>query len=475
MPKPYKTIALLTLLLLGASGCGRSAWAAGTPITVDVSQGKLVTLATPATTVFIADPTIADVQVPMPTRVFVLGRKAGHTTLYALGAEGQQLLTMEVEVRNPGEAVQKSIESDPRGKGIQVQGTNNGLALEGKVQDPATAYRANQIAAGFQKDSDALDDRVKIKSSAQVMIRVRIAEVSRSITKELGINWNSVLSAGAFKFGLFTGRTTFPVTTNSVTGGQVSNVFTPDPSGAGSLMTFFNTSHLSGNAVIDALAQDGLISILAEPNLTALSGEKASFLAGGEFPIPVAQYQNAITIEFKQYGVSLDFVPTVLSSNHISLHVRPEVSELTTVGEVTVNGITVPGLQVRRADTTVELGSGQSFAIGGLLQNNSTSNVSRYPGLGDLPILGALFRSSNFTRNESELIIIVTPYIVKPIDDPKSIRLPTDGLRPPSDLELMLLGKISGSRAVPSEYDGQLATERLNGPRLSGDAGFELE
>ena len=475
MPKSFKTIALLTLLLLGASGGGRSAWAAGTPITVDVSQGKLVTLATPATTVFIADPTIADVQVPMPTRVFVLGRKAGHTTLYALGAEGQQLLTMDVEVRNPGEAVQKSIESDPRGKGIQVQGTNNGLALEGTAPDPATAYRANQVAAGFQKDSDALDDRVKIKSSAQVMIRVRIAEVSRSITKELGINWNSVLSVGSFKFGLVTGRTTFPVTNNSVTGAQVNNVFTPDPTGAGSLITAFNTSHITGNAVIDALAQDGLISILAEPNLTALSGEKASFLAGGEFPIPVAQYQNAITIEFKQYGVSLDFVPTVLSSNHISLHVRPEVSELTTVGEVTVNGITVPGLQVRRADTTVELGSGQSFAIGGLLQNNSTATVSRYPGLGDLPILGALFRSSNFTRNESELIIIVTPYIVKPIDDPKSIRLPTDGLRPPSDLELMLLGKISGSRAVPTEYDGQLATERLSGPRLSGDAGFELE
>jgi pilus assembly protein CpaC len=475
MPKHLKSIALFTLILLGASACGREAWAAGTPITVDVSQGRLVTLPTPAATVFIADPTIADVQVPMPTRVFVLGRKAGHTTLYALGAEGQQLLTMDVEVRNPSEAVQKSIESDPKGKDIQVHGTNTGLALEGSVQDPATAYRANQIATGFQKDADTLDDRLKIKSSAQVMIRVRIAEVSRSITKELGINWNSVLSTGAFKFGLITGRTTFPITTNSVTGSQIGNIFSPDPTGAGSLITSFNTRHFSGNAVIDALAQDGLISILAEPNLTALSGEKASFLAGGEFPIPVAQYQNAITIEFKQYGVSLDFVPTVLSANHISLHVRPEVSELTTVGEVTVNGITVPGLQVRRADTTVELGSGQSFAIGGLLQNNSTSNVSRYPGLGDLPVLGALFRSSNFTRNESELIIIVTPYIVKPIDDPKSIRLPTDSLRPPSDLELMLLGKISGSRAVPSEYDGQLAVERLNGPRLSGDAGFELE
>jgi pilus assembly protein CpaC len=461
-------------MLLGAAGLGRSAWAAGAPVVIDVSQGRLISLSTPATTVFIADPTIADVQVPMPTRVFVLGRKAGHTTLYALGADGQQVAAMDIEVRNAGAATQQSIEADPGARDVHVAGTNSGLALEGTARDPAAAYRANQIATSAQKDGDSLDDRLKIKSSAQVMIRVRIAEVSKTVTKELGFNWNTLLSAGAFKFGLVTGRSAFPVTTNSVTG-ATSTLFAPDPSGAGSILSSVGTGAVSGNAVIDALAQDGLISILAEPNLTALSGEKASFLAGGEFPIPVAQYQNAITIEFKQYGVSLDFVPTVLASNHISMHVRPEVSELTTTGEVTVNGITVPGLQVRRADTTIELGSGQSFAIGGLLQNNSSSTVSRYPGLGDLPVLGALFRSSNFTRNETELIIIVTPYIVKPIDDPKTIRLPTDGLRPPTDLELMLLGKVSGARTEPSEYDGQLAIERMSGPRLSGDAGFELE
>jgi pilus assembly protein CpaC len=464
------------LLVLAAAGSGRPAWAAGAPVVVDVSQGRLINLASPAATVFIADPAIADVQVPMPTRVFVLGRKAGHTTLYALGADGQQIAAMEVEVHNPGSsATQQLINADPGGRDVHVASTNSGLALEGTARDPAAAYRANQLAASSQKDGDSLDDRLKIKSSTQVMIRVRIAEVSRTITKELGINWNSVLSTGAFQFGLITGRTVFPSTTNSVTGVVTNNVFTPDPTGAGSILAGVATKHFSGDAVIDALAQDGLISILAEPNLTTLSGEKASFLAGGEFPIPVAQYQNAITIEFKQYGVSLDFVPTVLASNHINMHVRPEVSELTTTGEVTVGGITVPGLQVRRADTTIELGSGQSFAIGGLLQNNASSTISRYPGLGDLPVLGPLFRSTNFTRSETELIIIVTPYIVKPIDDPKSIRLPTDGLRPPSDLELMLLGKVSGARTQPAEYDGQLAIERMSGPRLSGDAGFELE
>jgi pilus assembly protein CpaC len=474
MKKLLRTIAIVALLVLGATSLGRPASAAGTAIVVDVSQGKLVSLAVPATTVFIADPTIADVQVPLPTRVFVLGRKAGHTTLYALGAEGQQIAALDVEVRNPGEAVQKSVDLDPAAHDVQIKGTNSGLALEGTARDPAAAYRANQVAAGFQKEGESLDDRVKIKSSAQVTIRVRIAEVSRSVTKELGFNWNALLSAGAFKFGLVTGRTVFPAT-QSATGATIPGLFTPDPTGAGSTLVSAATSHVNFDSVIDALAQDGLISVLAEPNLTALSGESASFLAGGEFPIPIAQNQNAISIEFKQYGVSLNFVPTVLASNHISMHVRPEVSELSTQGAITLGGVQIPGLTVRRADTTIELGSGESFAIGGLLQNNMTSTVSRYPGLGDIPVLGALFRSSNFTRNESELIIIVTPYIVKPIADPKLIRLPTDGLRPPSDLEQMLLGRIEGTRATPAEYDGQLAVERLSGPRLQGDAGFELE
>ncbi|HEV2676368.1 MAG TPA: type II and III secretion system protein family protein [Aliidongia sp.] len=469
-----KSFAVVMLLVLGAAGFGRPVEAAGTAIVVEVSQGKLISLSVPATTVFIADPTIADVQVPMPTRVFVLGRKAGHTTLYALGADGQQIAAMDVEVRNASDAVQKSIIVDPDARDVQVKGTNSGLALEGTARDPAAAYRANQIANGFQKDGDALDDRLKVKSSAQVSIRVRIAEVSRSVTKELGFNWNAMLTTGAFRFGLNTGRVVYPAVQTGP-GTYVPGPFTPDPTGAGSGIVGAMTSHVNFDSVIDALAQDGLISILAEPNLTALSGEKASFLAGGEFPIPIAQNQNAVTIEFKQYGVSLDFVPTVLASNHISMHVRPEVSQLSTDGAITLGGVQIPGLSVRRADTTIELGSGESFAIGGLLQNNTSSTISRYPGLGDIPVLGALFRSSNFTRNESELIIIVTPYIVKPIADPKMIRLPTDGLRPPTDIERMLLGRIGGIRKEGSEYDDRLAVERLSGPRLQGDAGFELE
>jgi pilus assembly protein CpaC len=230
--------------------------------------------------------------------------------------------------------------------------------------------------------------------------------------------------------------------------------------------------------VIDALAQEGLITVLAEPNLTTVSGQPASFIAGGEFPIPISQSSGTqtptITVEFKQYGVSLDFVPTVYDSNHISLKVRPEVSEITDVGAVSLNGLTIPALTVRRADTTIELGSGESFAIGGLLQNTSNTTLSKYPGLGDLPVLGPLFRSSNFQKSESELVIIVTPYIVHPIDDPSKIHLPTDALRPASDIERIFMNRVTARPDAPTP-DGVTGGPSLQAPRLVGDAGFDIQ
>jgi len=190
---------------------------------------------------------------------------------------------------------------------------------------------------------------------------------------------------------------------------------------------------------VKALEERGVVRRLAEPNLIALSGDTASFLAGGEIPIPVAQGLGQTSIEYKQYGVSLSFTPTVLSDGRISLRVRPEVSQLSTAGAVTLNGFTVPGITTRRAETTVELGSGQSFMIGGLLNNNVANATDKVPGIGALPIIGALFRSNNFRRSQTELVIVVTPYLVKPVDA-SAIRLPTDGIKAPSDIERWLLG-----------------------------------
>ena len=229
------------------------------------------------------------------------------------------------------------------------------------------------------------------------------------------------------------------------------------------------TGRLDINSVIDALAGDNLITILAEPNLTAQSGETASFLAGGEFPVPTGTSGNSssITVEFKQFGVSLAFVPTVLGPNRLNLRIRPEVSELTTTGAVSIplasGSITIPALQVRRAETTVELGSGQSFAIAGLLQRSTTQIDSGVLGLGDLPIIGPLFRSDQFQRNETELVIIVTPYIVQPVSDPNKLVTPTDGFRPATDFE-RLVSQRQIARGIPMP---QL--------RSRADAGFIVE
>ena len=223
--------------------------------------------------------------------------------------------------------------------------------------------------------------------------------------------------------------------------------------------------------MIDALAEDGLISILAEPNLTALSGETASFLAGGEFPIPVNQRDGQITIEFKQFGVSLDFTPSVLSGERISMKVRPEVSELTDEGAVMIEGLKIPALSVRRAETTVELGSGQSFAVAGLLQNNSRTVIQKVPGISDVPVLGGLFNSTRFQRNETELVIVVTPYLVTPVSQPGALQVANDGYVPASDLERIFVGRLN----KPGKSDASGLLFGPGGVRLRGDVGFILD
>ena len=215
---------------------------------------------------------------------------------------------------------------------------------------------------------------------------------------------------------------------------------------------------MNASALIDALDLEGLATILAEPNLTASSGESANFLAGGEFPIPVPQGNQNVTVEYKRFGVSVEFTPVVLDGGRISIRVRPEVSQLTTVGDLKLNNVEIPALTVRRAETTVEMASGQSFAIAGLFQNNASNMLQALPGLGELPILGPLFRSTSFQRNESELVIIVTPYLVRPVSRPSELQSPTDGLRFPSDIE-RILGPRNGAAA----------------PRLRSAAGLMLE
>jgi pilus assembly protein CpaC len=294
---------------------------------------------------------------------------------------------------------------------------------------------------------------------------VRVAEVSRRVIKEFGINWDAVFETGDLLFGFATGRPAFSAGSAFFRGPPQANANVPD--------LFFGRFTPGDNAVntaIDALAQEGLVNILAEPNLTALSGETASFLAGGEFPIPVATDNDEIQIEFKEFGIQLAFTPTVLSGSRISLRVRPEVSELSMDGAIQVNGLSIPALKTRRAETTVELGSGQSFAIGGLLSSGIQNAISKTPGLGDLPVLGMLFRSTAFRRDESELVIIVTPYLVRPVGEPV-LATPNDGYKAPNDIERILQGRLHSAQLHPGR-GGPLGPQ---GQRLTGPIGFVLE
>jgi pilus assembly protein CpaC len=242
--------------------------------------------------------------------------------------------------------------------------------------------------------------------------------------------------------------------------------------GTDSLIASLNTTHFAIDSVVDALADEGLLTVLAEPNLTALSGEHADFLAGGEFPIPVSQENDTITIEFKRFGVFLSFMPVVLDSGRISLRVAPEVSQLSSAGAVTLNGFVIPALTTRKAVTTVELGSGQSFAIAGLIQNDVTQSLQKFPGIGDVPVLGQLFRSDNFQRNETELAIIVTPYLVRP-SAPQQLVDPTLGVEPPNDEDRYVYGRNYGELTGAASAPGIVPARRRDGG--GAQTGFMLD
>ena len=445
-------------------------------INLDVSEGRLLTLNAPAASVFLADPSIADVQVPQPNRIFIFGKKSGRTTLHALSDNGQQIAAYEVVVKPPSAGAQQAVSGVAGAGDVKVAPQDNGLVLQGTAPDADSALTVTNDVKGFAAQNQPVDaDALKVGSSQQVMLRVWVGEVARSVTKDLAFNWSAAAFPGLGTLGLQTGRQAF---TPPIIGGLPFGSTFSSSGDYGSLIGGVNVHGNGFSLAIDALASEGLVTTLAEPTLMALSGESASFLAGGQFPIPIVQPSTGVTtisIQYEQFGVSLTFTPTVLSPNRISLRVRPEVSEISTTNEVTFAGYTIPSLTIRRAQTTIELGSGQSFAIGGLIQNTTSATVAKYPGLGDLPILGTLFRSNNFQHAETELLIVVTPYLVKPVDDPNRLKLPTDGLSPPNDLDLIFRARLAqGSTAAPVGSPAN-SVSVLTGPHLAGDAGFDLE
>ena len=434
--------------------------------TLTVGGGKLLSLPVPASTVFVADPSVADVQPPTATSVFVFGKKPGQTTLFALNRDGRPILAYKVVVEYDQSALEQAITAEAPGLSVRLARTPHGLLLQGLVPTPEAAARLHDIARRYAAANEPVINQLKVGQATQVNLRVRVAEVSRSVSRELGFNWNTVFSnIGSFALGLQTGFAATPLTSLSGLGGLGGS-----SSSVSSIFGNVASRHANGSLALDAMADEGLVTLLAEPNLTTTSGEPASFLAGGEYPIPVPQGLGSVGIQYKQYGVSVGFTPTVLSSGMISMQVSPEVSELSSAvsaGSYAFPGGngTVPALVTRRARTTVQLASGQSFAIGGLIQNNAQNNISKIPWLGDLPILGALFRSTQFQRDETELVIVVTAYVVHPVD--KLPALPTDSVRQTTDLERLLLDRLAARAAA------RFNPEKT--PELRGAAGFLFE
>lgn len=379
----------------------------------------------------VANAKVADVVVLTDRSFQVLGKTAGKTNVMLYDINNRLVDIVDVKVGFDVEGLKQALyETFPR-EPVKVRNMAGGVYLSGKVTNSDVAAQIERVAQAYAPQK--VTNGMSVKDSHQVMLEVRFVEASRDAAKELGIG---VLTQKAGQFAF------------QSAGGIISGV---SPTFGGQILGSHNG--ISLDTRIEALEEDGVIRTLAEPNLVAMSGETASFLAGGEFPIPVPSGQGDIAIEFREFGVGLSFTPTVLDDGIINLKVAPEVSQLDTNNSVRIAGIEVPSLRVRRADTTVELRNDQSFVIAGLLQNTTNNSKVQTPWLGDVPILGALFRSSRYQKSETELMIIVTPRLVQPVSDISKLRTPLDGLRTPNDIEEFLGGMIEG-RPVARNNNG---------------------
>lgn len=449
---------------------------AATPIRLEAGTGRLVTLPAPATTLMAADPRVVRVQPSSATSIFLMAGAPGRTTVIATNETGQPVAEFNITVV-PGAggspaaaapatgaatgrvaasaaAMEAQLRTLIPGPGqVRVRTVGEQIILSGTVPTAADSRRAEAIVRGMGAEEAEVLNELAVLASIQVNLRVRVAEITREVTRQFGFNWQALGQSGNFLFGVRTGAF---IGAGAGGGGNLLNA------SGGRFAAGYSSGGWDANTLVDALAAENLVTILAEPNLTAQSGEVASFLAGGEFPIPVsAGSDGQIGIEFKSFGVSLAFVPVVLANDRLTLRVRPEVSELSEQGAISipisnVGVIRIPALSVRRAETTIELGSGQSFAIAGLLQRSSLQGQEGVNGLVDIPILGALFRSDRFQRRETELVIIVTPYLVQPVSDPAALTAPTDIFRPATSLDRILTGRQVGGapRSVPGVSPG---------------------
>ncbi len=453
-------------------------------IVLSIGRGELVNVPGSMADVFVANNAVADVQVKSQRQLYIFGLSGGETTIYASNAAGDIVWSANIRVGSNIDSIDQMLAlAMPEAKvNVATMGSNTVL-LTGTVAAPEDAAEAERLVAAFVGEETNVVSRFKMATPLQVNLRVRFAEVSRSLVRAIGANINTVDDSSGFKFGLGQGRSPFsqvvpsyidPLTGQRIDAGPLAVGTNLEGEGYNIVDQISPGSTLAGvgrflgldiSGALDVGEREGLVTTLAQPNLTALSGETANFLAGGEFPIPLSQGLGTTTIEYKNYGVSLSYTPTVLANGRISMRVRPEVSELSSQNSITLNGFNVPALTTRRAETTVELGSGQSFMIAGLLSNSSQNAIEKTPGVGDLPVLGSLFRSTEYQRGETELVIVVTPYLVKPVDD-SDIVLPTDGLSATNAAQQFFFNQEVDSDALPERPKPTAAEPASGNPEI---------
>ena len=464
MATAMRTRAVLSVLI----GCLLAAVAAQAPantlefgddldvgeMTLALGKSQVVTAPTDLSQVVVGNPNIADVRLLSSRRVLLLGRGAGRTNLALRDEDDQVVALLDLVVTHDTQGLKRKLhELLPEETGIEVRSSNAAVILSGEVSDARALETALTAARSFAGDD--VRNMLRVGGGQQVMLEVRIAEVRRNSLRELGVQGQISGSSDSFAYDLITGGSAA-----TVPGAFVDGLF----------------EWTDVMLRLQALETRGAAKTLAEPNIVAMSGQQASFLVGGEFPVPVVQSggSDAVTIQFKEFGVGLEFTPTVLSSETINLKLQTEVSTLDRDRGTQVLGTAVPGLSTRRAGTSIELGDGQSFAIAGLLQNDMDSVIREFPGLGRIPILGALFRSSAYQRNETELAIVVRPRLVQP-GPAGTMRLPTDTFIPPSAVDQYLMGRLEGvpPRAVRRD-EGRQREEQSREGGLEGAYGHEF-
>lgn len=441
-------------------------------ITVELNKGAMLKLSASAASVVIADPEIADIQVVSPKVVVVRGKRVGETSFYAIDAMENPIVLATVKVTHNLSSLNRAINRVAPDADIEIKTVDGGLLIDGYAGTTAESESIRNLASTFIGKNDKMVNMIKTGGSDQVMVKVKFVEMARNDLKRIGFNVSQISNGNNTSFQFLQGRDLLFRTADPNIQAYRSFGSTLTRSISNESNVLFRFDDFAG--LIDALEVDGLATTLAEPSLVTTTGEQASFLAGGQFPLPLVGQNGQVTLEYKPFGVSLKFKPTVLSKERISMTVEPEVSTLNFSNPISISGITYPILDTRKANATIELGSGDSFMLAGLMQHSTSNNVNKFPGMGDLPILGALFRSTEFQNNQTELVILVTPYIVHPVSH-KKMQVPTDGHKPATDFERVVMGDLYTQEEM--DESPKRAPDPINtgNPSLNGEGGFMME